>query len=73
MTEPHHKEAIDAAHKALEAKGVFYDTANYGMHFMISHHGQRIDFWPTSGRWIHRGFRDRKGYGLDALLELLND
>lgn len=31
---------------------------------------ERVDFWPTTGRWWYR-FKDRRGYGLDSLINLL--
>ena len=60
-----------------EAKEIFwrYDikfrTANHELHFMIEHDGRRIDFWPTTERWIARGFHDVSGFGVVALLDYM--
>ena len=59
--------AKDAAQQ-LTALGIAFSTANKGLHFMISHQCRRIDFWPTTGKWIERGFRDCKGFGIDTLI-----
>jgi len=63
--------AIKQAKEALWQHAVPFATANRDLHFMISHKAQRIDFWPTTGRWLAHGFRDVPGRGLPALLSYI--
>lgn len=70
MTSPN-KVAIAEAKEALWRKDVKFALANDGMHFMILHHAKRIDFWPTSGAWIARGYKDVRGRGISELLNYL--
>lgn len=60
--------AIAEAEEALRRNEVKFCLANGRVHFMIQHQSKRIDFWPTSGKWIVRGYRDVVGQGLSSLL-----
>ena len=64
-------EYIREAKEILWRYDIKFRTANYGLHFMIEHERRRIDFWPTTERWIARGFHDVQGWGIVALLDYM--
>jgi hypothetical protein len=59
---------VREARQVLTRHGIKHCTANDGVHLMITQDCRRIDFWPTTGKWIARGFRDVQGKGIDELL-----
>lgn len=63
--------AIAEAKELLWRHSIKFAAANDELHFMISHQCKRIDFWPTTGKWIARGYRDVAGRGLNTLLEYM--
>ncbi len=65
-------EYIREAQEILWRYDIKFRTANYGLHFMIEHQGRRIDYWPTTERWIARGFEDVTGFGIVALLDYMD-
>ena len=64
----------DEAVDILAEKGVEYTVHNEGLHFVVDGlFDQKVDFWPTTGRWMARGKsgRQRNGYGVESLLSYI--
>lgn len=56
--------------RMLEEFGVKFTIHNNGYHFIIHTEKQRIDFWPSTGKFYF--YVDKiKGEGLAQLVELL--
>jgi len=49
---------------------VDFTVHNKGYHLIITYPKGIIDFWPSTGRWIHRGMEDYtpEGHGITELL-----
>ena len=47
----------------LQAEGISYTTNNGGVHLIVAHGEQIVDFWPGTGRWRTRTtpIVDRRG------------
>lgn len=55
----------------LQEIGVEFDSKNYGLHLIVNRPSYRIDFWPSTGRWIQRG--GKQGRGVKNLIKFLEN
>lgn len=53
----------------LERSGIAYASKNGGVHLIVTHGDQVVDFWPGTGKFIPRG--GRPGRGVFNLMKLL--
>lgn len=54
----------------LKALGIPFTTNNAGVHLMLTHNGQRIDYWPGTGKWrVPATGHSRRG--IKSLLDFL--
>lgn len=67
------KNEVDST-KLLEAKGICFDSKNFGNHLIIHPYGLQltekkeiIDFWPSTGTWMGRN--GKQGRGVRNLLK----
>ncbi len=62
------QDLLDNAALALEDAGIPWESNNEGIHMKIKGpRGQRIDFWPTTNKWMKVGCKT-KFFGLAPLL-----
>lgn len=52
----------------LSARGIPFESFNEGLHLVVDH---RIDFWPSTGKWIFRPPIKKQGRGVFKLLDAL--
>ena len=60
----------DESVRMLREAGVVFKSANDGVHIIVAHGDQLIDFWPGTGLWIVRG-ADKRRRGVAHLLKFL--
>lgn len=61
----------DRAVESLNQYGVLYQEHNGGIHLIImSNHGGKIDYWPTTGLWSDRDKKIERR-GINSLLKHL--
>lgn len=48
------QQLVQQAKEQLDANGVLYVSTNNDLHFILTTPKGRIDFWPTSGKFINR-------------------
>lgn len=46
--------SLKSGREALEAAGVAFQVKNAGYHYVVSHEGRTVDYWPSTGRWRER-------------------
>lgn len=46
---------------ALGEAGIAYEVHNNGQHLIVDRRGGLVDYWPSSGLWIDRQARTRRG------------
>ena len=51
----------------LTKNNIPYEVMSNGIHFVVD---SRIDFWPTTGKWIERKSK-RKGRGITSLIDIV--
>lgn len=51
----------------LTREGVVFESKNDGIHLIVE---GRVDYWPSTGRWIERANR-RRHRGIKSLLAFL--
>lgn len=54
----------------LEQYGFHFRSHNHGIHLVIEHNCMTVDFWPSTGKWIHRQTQ-KKGRGIFPLMDYL--
>lgn len=57
----------------LQANGISYTTNNGGVHLIITHAGQVVDFWPGTGRWRTRTTPVIDHRGVFTLIQYLKE
>ena len=53
----------------LDERGIKYEIKD-GIHFIITHEGEKYDFWPTTGKFYVRS-KKKYGRGVFNLLKVL--
>jgi hypothetical protein len=41
----------------LEQNGISFESKNDGIHLIVTHGGYVVDLWPTTGKFIIRGYK----------------
>jgi len=58
--------------KRLQDEGITYLSYNDGYHLVLNINGNRISFWPSSGKWVSNTYIIKrptiKGSSIDSLL-----
>ena len=56
--------------KLLINKGILFESKNNGLHLVITHKEETIDFWPSTGLfWVRKC---KQGRGIKNLIKLLD-
>ena len=45
----------------LDRRGVDYESKNNGIHLVVYNRDEIIDFYPSTGKWIPRGGKAKRG------------
>lgn len=59
----------ESSTEILNGSGVKFESKNFGRHLIIQGEGEKVDFWPSTGKWIVRN--GREGRGVRKLLKYL--
>lgn len=60
---------VESVPQALARLGIEFTSKNNGVHLIVTHGSETVDFWPGSGLWIYRS--GRRGRGFNALVATL--
>ena len=55
----------------LIGEGIGFTTNNFGIHLIIDSYRGKVDFWPSTGRWVFRD-KDFRGRGVQSLISHIN-
>lgn len=58
---------IKKSTQLLIDEGIDFITQNFGIHLIITCWRGKVDFWPSTGRWIFRD-KDFRGRGVKSLI-----
>lgn len=59
-----------ASTELLHKKGIKFESFNDGNHLVVSAAGNKIDFWPSTGKYRPRNYKVEYGRGVLNLIKL---